>query len=274
MTERVATPRARRQPRLDEEGAAGEVRGHKHVWVFMEMERGVVHPVSFELLGEGRKLADKLGVELAGVVMGAPGEEVKHAARGSFRLWRGTRLPGRKSGAGRLPQRALFQGPDPAGQRAQAGNPAARRHHARPRSRGIGGHDAADRPHRRLHRIARRRRQVARRDAPDLRRLAALHHLYAELSPTDGDGASARHAHAGTPGRSRRPRRPLRHRHGGIRHHHENPGFLPDRDFNKSNLAFADVVVAGGMGLQARKISSWSRISPRCSARNSALRVR
>ncbi len=25
--------------------------------------------------------------------------------------------------------------------------------------------------------------------------------------------------------------------------------FIPDRDSNKSNLAFADVVVAGGMGL-------------------------
>lgn len=59
-------------------------RNHKHVWVFMEMERGVVHPVSFELLGEGRKLADKLGVELAGVVLGAPGEDVKRAAGEAF----------------------------------------------------------------------------------------------------------------------------------------------------------------------------------------------
>ena len=34
-------------------------RGYKHVWVLVEIERGVVHPVSFELLGAGRKLADK-----------------------------------------------------------------------------------------------------------------------------------------------------------------------------------------------------------------------
>jgi electron transfer flavoprotein alpha subunit len=47
-------------------------RDYKHVWVFVEQERGDIHPVSFELLGEGRKLADKLGVELAGVVLGAP----------------------------------------------------------------------------------------------------------------------------------------------------------------------------------------------------------
>ncbi|MBL8574542.1 MAG: electron transfer flavoprotein subunit alpha/FixB family protein [Hyphomicrobiaceae bacterium] len=57
---------------------------YKHVWVFIEQERGVVHPVSFELLGEARKLADKLGVEVAGVVCGAPGEATKMAAAEAF----------------------------------------------------------------------------------------------------------------------------------------------------------------------------------------------
>lgn len=47
---------------------------YKDVWVFVELERGQVHPVSWELMGEGRKLADKLGVELAGVVMGTSGD--------------------------------------------------------------------------------------------------------------------------------------------------------------------------------------------------------
>lgn len=59
-------------------------KAYKHVWVFIEMERGEVHPVSWELLGEGRKLADKLGVELAGVVLGPPGESVKTAAAECF----------------------------------------------------------------------------------------------------------------------------------------------------------------------------------------------
>ena len=54
-------------------------RAQRHVWVFVEQERGHVHPVSFELLGEGRKLADKLGVELAGVVVGAPGPDLERA---------------------------------------------------------------------------------------------------------------------------------------------------------------------------------------------------
>ncbi|HXX67352.1 MAG TPA: electron transfer flavoprotein subunit alpha/FixB family protein [Polyangiaceae bacterium] len=43
---------------------------YRHVWVFIEYERETIHPVSLELLGEGRKLADKLGVELAGVLLG------------------------------------------------------------------------------------------------------------------------------------------------------------------------------------------------------------
>src|SRR5512135_3181298 len=50
---------------------------YKGVWVFVEHERGQVHPVSWELMGEGRKLADMLGVELAGVVLGAPGEQTR-----------------------------------------------------------------------------------------------------------------------------------------------------------------------------------------------------
>ncbi|MEI9414008.1 electron transfer flavoprotein subunit alpha/FixB family protein [Mesorhizobium sp. Cs1299R1N1] len=57
---------------------------YRHVWVFIELERGEVHPVSFELLGEGRKLADKLGVQLAGVVLGPAGEASWHAVAQAF----------------------------------------------------------------------------------------------------------------------------------------------------------------------------------------------
>lgn len=46
-------------------------KAYKNVWVVIESEMGVIHPVSLELLGEGRKLADKRGVELAGVVLGS-----------------------------------------------------------------------------------------------------------------------------------------------------------------------------------------------------------
>ena len=55
-------------------------KSYKHVWVFIEFEHGQVHPVSLELLGEGRKLADKLDVELAGVIMGSDRERMMWAA--------------------------------------------------------------------------------------------------------------------------------------------------------------------------------------------------
>jgi electron transfer flavoprotein alpha subunit len=59
-------------------------KAYKHVWVFIEQERGVVHPVSWELMGAGRKLADKLKVDLAAVVIGPEGEATQQAAAESF----------------------------------------------------------------------------------------------------------------------------------------------------------------------------------------------
>ena len=59
-------------------------KAYKHVWVFVELERGRVHPVSWELLGEGRKLADKLGVELAGVVLGPKSNATRAAVDEAF----------------------------------------------------------------------------------------------------------------------------------------------------------------------------------------------
>lgn len=50
------------------------------VWVFIEHEHGHVHPVSWELLGKGRELADKLGTPLAGVLLGGEGADVARLA--------------------------------------------------------------------------------------------------------------------------------------------------------------------------------------------------
>ena len=80
MSEAPAAPsRANMKKELPE-----HFRAYKHVWVMIELERGQVHPVSFELLGEGRKLADKLGVELAGVVVGGPNMGGREAAAEAF----------------------------------------------------------------------------------------------------------------------------------------------------------------------------------------------
>ena len=59
-------------------------KAYKHVWVNVELERGHVHPVSWELMGEARKLADKLGVEVGAVVVGAPNAGTREAAVEAF----------------------------------------------------------------------------------------------------------------------------------------------------------------------------------------------
>ncbi|MDD3798592.1 MAG: electron transfer flavoprotein subunit alpha/FixB family protein [Novosphingobium sp.] len=59
-------------------------KAYKHVWVAVEIEHGQIHSVSFELLGEGRKLADKRGVELAAVVMGSDRAGLEEAAGQCF----------------------------------------------------------------------------------------------------------------------------------------------------------------------------------------------
>lgn len=57
---------------------------YRHVWVFIETERDEVHSVSWELLGEGRKLADALGVQLCGVVITGTGERGKAICAEAF----------------------------------------------------------------------------------------------------------------------------------------------------------------------------------------------
>jgi electron transfer flavoprotein alpha subunit len=60
------------------------LKAYKGVWVFVEHDRGTVHQVSWELLGEGRKLADTLGVPLSGVLMGGPDENLTAFANEAF----------------------------------------------------------------------------------------------------------------------------------------------------------------------------------------------
>ena len=41
---------------------------YKGVWVFAEQREGQLQKVSLELLGEGRKIADKLGVKINSII--------------------------------------------------------------------------------------------------------------------------------------------------------------------------------------------------------------
>jgi electron transfer flavoprotein alpha subunit len=58
-----------------------DFKDYKGVWVFIEQKDDVIASVSLELLGAGRKLADKRGVELAGILIG---ENVKHLTKTVF----------------------------------------------------------------------------------------------------------------------------------------------------------------------------------------------
>ncbi len=54
----------------DERTAQDDIDSYRGVWVFAEQRMGQVVSVVYELLGEGRKLADKLGQPLAAVLLG------------------------------------------------------------------------------------------------------------------------------------------------------------------------------------------------------------
>jgi len=54
----------------EEKAAADDLRQWSGVWVYAEYRHGRIAPVAFELLGVGRRLADQLGVGLAAVLLG------------------------------------------------------------------------------------------------------------------------------------------------------------------------------------------------------------
>ena len=62
-------------------GNVMDFQDYKGVWVFIEEKDGVIPSVSLELLGAGRILADKRGVELAGILIG---DNIKHLASTVF----------------------------------------------------------------------------------------------------------------------------------------------------------------------------------------------
>lgn len=62
----------------DEVSGTPDIESYKGVWVFGEQKNGEAANVAFELLGEGRKLADQLNVKLSAVIMG---QNVEDAAK-------------------------------------------------------------------------------------------------------------------------------------------------------------------------------------------------
>lgn len=66
-----------------------DLSSYKDVWVFVEQKKGVIQTISYELLGEGKKLARKLGVKLCAVILGHDIEKRIEdlAARGADRIY-------------------------------------------------------------------------------------------------------------------------------------------------------------------------------------------
>ncbi|MDY6912468.1 MAG: electron transfer flavoprotein subunit alpha [Chloroflexota bacterium] len=64
----------------EEDDALAQLKDYKGVWVFVEQTEGEVAEVSWELMGAGAELANKLGVELCAVVIGNKVEHLCHEA--------------------------------------------------------------------------------------------------------------------------------------------------------------------------------------------------
>ncbi|MGF6851639.1 electron transfer flavoprotein alpha subunit [Paraburkholderia sp. CI3] len=60
------------------------LKAYQGVWVFLEHDRGHVHSVSWELPGEARKPADKLGTRVAVAVLGGTDEPLEQFASEAF----------------------------------------------------------------------------------------------------------------------------------------------------------------------------------------------
>ncbi|HTY08997.1 MAG TPA: electron transfer flavoprotein subunit alpha [Candidatus Edwardsbacteria bacterium] len=75
--------------RKDVREEKADLSAYKGVWVFAEQKNGEVQGISYELLGEGRKLADTLGVELSAVILGKDiGEAIKELGyRGADKVY-------------------------------------------------------------------------------------------------------------------------------------------------------------------------------------------
>ncbi len=57
---------------IKEKASSGvDLSAFKDVWVFAEQHDGEIQSITYELLGEGRKLADKLGMKLCAVLLGS-----------------------------------------------------------------------------------------------------------------------------------------------------------------------------------------------------------
>jgi len=70
-------------------GPKKDLTAYKDIWVFCEQKKGAIQSISFELLGAGRKLADKLGVKLCAIILGSGIDDAaaELASRGADKIY-------------------------------------------------------------------------------------------------------------------------------------------------------------------------------------------
>jgi electron transfer flavoprotein alpha subunit len=85
MSDAITLPAAKRPAGRNRNLELPEhLKAYKGVWVFIEHDRGHVHSVSWELVGEARKLADTLGSAVGVVLLGGPDEPLEKFAAEAF----------------------------------------------------------------------------------------------------------------------------------------------------------------------------------------------
>ncbi len=72
-----------------EEAPQRDLSGYRDVWVFAEQKDGVIQSITYELLGEGRKLADALNMSLCAVLLGhnVQAQAAKLTQRGADKVY-------------------------------------------------------------------------------------------------------------------------------------------------------------------------------------------
>ncbi|MGF6508873.1 hypothetical protein OKW26_004700 [Paraburkholderia sp. 32] len=129
-----------------------DLKAYQGVWVFLEHDRGHVHSVSWELLGEAGKPADKLGSRVAVAVLGGTDEPLEQFASEAFSFGADKAYVIHDPvSLGYRNEPFTKEGADRPGQQVPLRDSAARCNLDGPGSRRICRNDALDRPHRRLH---------------------------------------------------------------------------------------------------------------------------
>ena len=185
----------------DEAAGKADISAFSGVWVFAEQKGGQPVGVAYELLGEGRKLADALGVRLSAVLLG---DGVQQAARSLIERGADRVYVADDPALKGLQRRDVCGRADATDPAAQARDRAYRRDDLRPVARAARGLAAQHGPHGRLHEAGDRRGEAhAAADEARVRRQPDGHDHLPRPQAADVHRAAEGHEGARTRRRAR-----------------------------------------------------------------------